>query len=106
MTTPHPSTPRSGGSRTLQYDLLDDLRQATPMPAGPASPASSPTGPAPAAAPAVRPTAEPGTPTLELRVTPRRWTAPRAHRLGTGFVIGVGPVQLSCGGWAGLRAEA
>jgi hypothetical protein len=105
MTTAEQSTPRSGRTRTLQDDLLEDLRRAAPMPA------AAPAADLPVLQPAERPgPADPETPTLELRVTPRRWTAPSARLLGgSAFVIGAGPVRLCvtgfCGG-SGGRAGA
>lgn len=94
---------RSRRARNLRDDLLDDLRQAAPMPATPlpriapptqiapptpraprtprvpATPATSPpvvSGPLVPVRQATVPPAPagPGTATLELRVTPRQWS--------------------------------
>ncbi len=91
MTTARRPAPRP---RTLQEDLLDDLRQATPMPAGP--PAGHQPAPAPPAAAPAEPRSALG---VELRVTPQRWTAVSWRSLPgwTGFVLSAGPVRLSIG---------
>jgi hypothetical protein len=93
-------------SRTLRDDLLDDLRQAAPMPAAaPVPEISVPVASAPVRSvhPAAgRPDpATPETPTLELRVTPRLWWGLRLKTLGEGpgVVIGAGPVQISLTGF-------
>jgi hypothetical protein len=89
----------------LQDDLLDDLRQAAPMPvprpnpdvgpvvgsdvgSNPEQPASAPAGPPESA--------EPEALTVEVRVTPRRWTAPRLRTpdRGTGLVVTAGPLRV------------
>jgi hypothetical protein len=74
----------SARRRTLQDDLLDDLRQAPVRPA----PAPAPAQEAIAAAPAV-----------ELRITPRAWSAAGWTRRpgGDGVTISLGPVRLSLG---------
>jgi hypothetical protein len=102
-----PTQPRR--PRTLQDDLLDDLRQAAPMPvprpsldlgsevgpevgpdvvSDPERPASAPAGP--------QESTEPEALTVEVRVTPRRWTAPglRTPARGTGLVATAGPLRL------------
>ena len=94
------STPRSGRARTLRDDLLDDLRQAAPMPTAPATPhVSLPV--APVRQPADRPAAARlETASFELRVTPRLWTGLRVQfRGGGGLVLDAGPVQLSLTGF-------
>ena len=96
MTTSDQHTARSARARTLRDDLLDDLRQAAPMPATQLSPES----------PLPRPVEQPQqprseTPTLELRVTREPWWGLR-HKTaggGPGFVIGAGRVQLSLSGF-------
>jgi hypothetical protein len=97
----------------LQDDLLDDLRQAAPMPvprpnpdlgpdvgsvvgsvvgsdvgSDPEQPASAPAGPPEST--------EPEALTVEVRVTPRRWTAPRLRTpaRGTGLVVTAGPLRV------------
>ena len=91
MTT-KPSAPPSPRPRALQDDLLADLRQAAPMPVrrpGPAHPAS---------VPAPRPeSTDEQTPTVDVRVTPLRWSAPslRPRETGAGLVLTLGPVRIS-----------
>jgi hypothetical protein len=106
MTATAPSTPRPVRPRLLRDDLLDDLRQAAPMPTAPPKPdipvpvASTPGRPAPQ--PAGRPApVTPGTPTVELCVTPKLWWGFRMKTLGEtpGVVIGAGPVQISLTGF-------
>lgn len=92
MTTADKTRPRNRRPRALQDDLLDELRQAAPMPVA---------RPVHLAAPPPEKlldtnTAE--TPTLELRVTPRRWSAPSVRRLRGGIALSVGPVRLSLTG--------
>jgi len=81
MTSTDVSAPRPARSRTLQDDLLDDLREAAPM-------AVPRAGTAPAARPQEL--------TVEVRVTPRSWSAPtlRTPADGTGLVMTAGPVRL------------
>ena len=86
------TTPRSGArSRSLQDDLLDDLRQG-PAHAGaaPVTPEAAPKAPAFAAAP---------TYAVELRITPRSWSSARWERPSEGdrITINVGPLRLSLG---------
>ena len=90
MSTTGSST--TGRTRKLQDDLLDDLRRAAPMPV------ARPTMTHPAPGPAERPdSTDVDALTLEVRVTPRRWSAPgmRTSASGMGFVVIAGPVQLS-----------
>jgi hypothetical protein len=73
--------------RTLQDDLLDDLRQAPVLPAAaPATPRAEDAAPEPA-------------PAVELRITPRTWSAAGWTRRpgGDGVTISLGPVCLSLG---------
>ena len=74
--------------RTLQDDLLDDLRQA------PVRPAAAPTS----ACAQEEVAAEPA-PAVELRITPRTWSAAGWTRRpgGDGVTISLGPVCLSLG---------
>lgn len=107
MTTTARSTPRPARSRALREDLLDDLRQAAPMPTAPPAldipvpvvahgPGRAAPPPAGRAAPA-----PPETPTVELCVAPRFWWGIRMKTLGEtpGVVIGAGPVQISLTGF-------
>jgi hypothetical protein len=106
MTATARPTPRPVRTRPLRDDLLDDLRQAAPMPTAPPKPdipvpvASAPVGAA--LQPAVRSApAAPETPTVELCVTPKVWWGFRMKTLGEtpGVVIGAGPVQISLTGF-------
>ena len=87
MTATARSTPRT---RPLRDELLDDLRQAAPMPTAPPAPDI----PVPVVS-------VPETPTLELCVTPKLWWGFRMKTLGEtpGVVIGAGPVQISLTGF-------
>ena len=84
----------AGRGRTMQDDLLHDLRQATPMPIGPTAveqaPSRPPEGPGPR---------ERQTPLLQVQVTLQRWSWPHARLLpgGSGLSVGIGPVRVS---WA------
>ncbi len=76
---------------SLREDLLADLRQgSTRTPSPGSAPAPEPRFPS---APAEE------TPTVELRFTPRSWSPAGWSPLpsGAGFVVNVGPVQLSVG---------
>lgn len=105
-TTTAQSSPSPVRTRTLREDLLNDLRHAAPMPTAPPPPEMSvPVVGRPVEwmrPPAGRPApGDPGTPALELRVTPQRWWGLRLRTLGEtpGVVIGAGPVQLSVTGF-------
>ena len=96
MTTADKTGPRVKRPRALQDDLLDDLRQAAPMPVPhPVHPAAPP------------PEGRRGTawvqtqtprPTLELRVTLWQWAAPGVRRLRDGVALSAGPVRISLTG--------
>ena len=90
MTATARSTPRPVRTRPLRDDLLDDLRQAAPMPTA-----------APKHDIPVPVVSAPETPTLELCVTPKLWWGFRMKTLGEtpGVVIGAGPVQISLTGF-------
>jgi hypothetical protein len=106
MSTPEPTTAPSRRPRSLRDDLLADLRQATPMPAArpEATPVPEAGRPAPvlASVPA-QPVdaADPGTPTVDVRLTPRSWSAPslRTRAAGPGVVLAAGPVRISITGF-------
>ena len=85
------STAPAGRRRTLQDDLLADLRQSPPLAAAP------PAQPAPTT-PATE-TATGAAPAVELRITPRTWSAAGWRRRpdGDGVTISLGPVCLSLG---------
>jgi hypothetical protein len=90
------TAPSTGTRRSLQEDLLDDLRL------GPVRPAT-----APVTAHSLSPLREPGpaavselpTPALELRITPRSWASAGWTRRsgGDGLAISLGPLCLSVG---------
>ena len=88
MTTDRPTT-RSVGTRSRRDDLLDDLRATVPVPALPQR------EPAPAA--------EPGTPAVEVRLTPLRWSLPGSAPVAdpAGVLLSFGPLQLFVGRRAG-----
>ena len=77
--------------RTLQDDLLADLRQGPPVAAAPPAPPAR-TAPATEAAPGPAPA-------VELRITPRTWSAAGWRRRpgGDGVTLSLGPVCLSLG---------
>jgi hypothetical protein len=89
-TTTHSPT-RSRRPRTLQDDLLDDLRQAAPLPV--ARPSSDHPVPTP---PERRESSDAGALTVELRLTPRRWSALSVRKppVGAGLVVTAGPLHL------------
>jgi hypothetical protein len=91
MTTDRPTT-RSVGTRSRRDDLLDDLRATVPVPALPQR-APAPTAPA----------AEPGTPAVEVRLTPLRWSLPGSTPVAdrAGVLFSFGPLHLFVGRRAG-----
>ncbi len=93
MTTDdRPPAPHAGRGRTMQDELLHDLRQATPMPIVPTAveeaPVHPPEGPRPR---------ERQTPLLRVEVTLQRWSWLRARVLpgASGLSVGIGPVRMS-----------
>lgn len=94
MSPAQSSTARPARPRKLQDDLLDDLRGAAPVPVLPPAAAH----PAPVPVPTERPDdRDPAAVTVEVRVTPRRWSAPRIRTSarGIGVVVVAGPVRFS-----------
>jgi hypothetical protein len=91
MSTTKLSAPGSRRPRTLQDDLLDDLRQAVPVPV--ARPSSGHAVPTPAER---LESTDPAALTVELRLTPRRWSAlsVRTPSNGAGLVVTAGPLHL------------
>jgi hypothetical protein len=75
--------------RTLQEELLQDLRQTAPMP-DPGLRTQRRTK---------RPPIEAGTaaPGMELRVTRTRWLSPSMRLASKGVVLSVGPISVSVG---------
>jgi len=94
MTTDdRPPALRGGRGRTMQDDLLYDLRQATPMPIVPTAVERAPRRP-----PEGQVTHDRQTPSLHLHVTLQRWSWPRLCVLPdrSGLSVGIGPVRVSC----------
>ena len=101
MSATEQSTARTMRTRTFRDDLLDDLRQAAPMPAAPAARAvPAPVAAAPRTVESPRPAAV-ERPTVDVAVTPRLWWGLRLKTLGEGpgVVIGAGPVRISFTGF-------
>jgi hypothetical protein len=93
MTTGTPSpTLRTARGRTMQDELLHDLRQATPMPIVPRAVEQAPQRP-----PESPDSPDRHTPSLHLHVTLQRRSWPRVRLLpgGSGLSVGIGPVRLS-----------
>jgi len=89
MTDSSPMSDRSR-PRTLQDDLLQDLRQTAPMP----DPRPGPARPRPKR----NPMETGGTqPAVELRVTRNRWGAPSMRLASKGLVVKAGPISVSVG---------
>jgi hypothetical protein len=81
---------------TLQDELLEDLRLAAPVPIPPPE-VTPPEVERPVASP--EPAVVRETPTIEIRLTPLRWSRPRM-KVGprSPLTIGAGPVQISVTG--------
>jgi hypothetical protein len=93
MTAPENPTPRAPRTRSLQDDLMQDLRRTTPLPPRPSSPGRTrgehpATGPHPNRSDAA---------TVEVRVTRSRWTSlrVRSNPGRSGFEVSAGPLRLS-----------
>ena len=103
--------PRRGVSpRRRQDDLLQDLRATVPVPPLPPPSADAPavdpspttdTAPSTATIPptATVPRSDTGTPAVEVRLTPLRWSLPRATQAAdrTGVLLSLGPLQVVLG---------
>jgi hypothetical protein len=91
MSTTKLPAPESRRTRTLQDDLLDDLRQAAPLPI--ARPSSDHPVPTPSGRPESR---DPEALTVELRLTPSSWSplSVRTPPNGAGLVVRAGPLHL------------
>ena len=90
MTTDdRPPALRGSRRRTMQDDLLHDLRQATPVPVVQTAVERAPDAP-------VARDRQP--PSLHLELTVQRWSWPRLRLLpgGSGLSVGIGPVRVSC----------
>ena len=93
------TAPRSGARpRSLQDDLLDDLRRG-PDRASAAPVAAPSVACPPEAAARVSALVPASTPAVELRITPRFWSSAGWTRRpeGDGLTINLGPVCLSLG---------
>ena len=90
MTATANSVTPAGRPRTLQDDLLQDLRQTAPMP----DPRPGPRRPR-----AKRVPLQTGatSPAVELRVTRTRWLAPSMRLASKGVVVSAGPISVSVG---------
>ena len=90
MTTDPSLAARNNRSRTMHNDLLQDLRQAAPAALTPPAEDRSPRPP--------RLTSL-QTPAVELRFTPRRWSAPALRPLPgrDGLVLHLGAFRLTVG---------
>jgi hypothetical protein len=94
MTTDNrPSTLRAGRGRTMQDELLHDLRQATPLPIVPTAVEQAPRRP-----PERPESRERQTSSLYMHVTLQRWSRPRVRLLpgASGLSVSLGPVRVSC----------
>jgi hypothetical protein len=84
----------TGARRSLSDDLLDDLKQGAPR-----TPPRPPAAAEPAAAPVPREAVSdpPQTPPVELRITPRAWSAAGVTPLpdGGGLAVSLGPLRVS-----------
>lgn len=93
MTTDNrPPALGAGRGRTMQDELLHDLRQATPVPIVPTAVEQAPSRPPESPGPRER-----QTPLLQVQVALQRWSWPRARLLpgGSGLSVGIGPVLVS-----------
>ena len=90
MTPSANSSPEAARPRTLQDDLLQELRNTAPMP----DPRPGPPRPRAKRAPI-----ETGatSPAVELRVTRTRWLAPSMRLASQGVVVSAGPISVSVG---------
>jgi hypothetical protein len=93
MTVPEIPTPTVSRPRTLQDDLLADLKGTVPPPI--ARPASGRGRTTPAKNPSRRAQGE--SPTVELQVTRTRWSTPsvRSAPGRSGVVLSAGPLRVS-----------
>jgi hypothetical protein len=81
--------------RSLTDDLLADLEQGAPRTPTPSTSAERP--PAAAPEPTTFAAGAPQTPTVELRITPRSWSAATVAPLpdGGGVAVSLGPLRVS-----------
>jgi len=87
--------PRTPRTRSLQDDLLQDLRRATPLPPRPG--AVRPRGAQPPAGGGEPRDRGTDAATVEVRVTRSRWTSlrVRSNPGRSGFEVSAGPLRLS-----------
>jgi hypothetical protein len=90
MTASANSAPEAARPRTLQDELLQDLRQTAPMP----DPRPGPSRPRAMRAPLETAATSPA---VELRVTRNRWLAPSMRLASQGVVLSAGPISVSVG---------
>lgn len=91
------AAPRTdAGPRSLQDDLLDDLRRGPVGTSGAPLTAASVAWPPDAAEGASVVAAAP-TPAVELRITPRSWSPLGWTRRSDGLTVNLGPLCLSLG---------
>jgi hypothetical protein len=90
MTASATSASEAPRPRTLQDDLLEDLRQTAPMP----DPRPGP--PRPRAKRAPLETGAPA-PAVELRVARNPWRSPSMRLASKGVVLSAGPISVTVG---------
>jgi hypothetical protein len=93
--TPENPLPRAPRTRSLQDDLMQDLRRTTPLPPRPTSSAVRSRGGQPESGAA--PGRSSDNATVEVRVTRSRWTSlrVRSNPGRSGFEVSAGPLRLS-----------
>ena len=89
--------PRTPRPRSLQDDLLQDLRRTTPLPPRPASAAARTRGEQGAGGKGHGKNGSSDAATVEVRVTRSRWTSlrVRSNPGRSGFEVSAGPLRLS-----------
>jgi hypothetical protein len=90
MTASANSAPEAARPRTLQDELLQDLRQTAPMHDPRPGPSRPRAKQAPLATAAI-------SPAVELRVTRNRWLAPSMRLASQGVALSAGPISVSVG---------
>ncbi|MDQ1662534.1 MAG: hypothetical protein QOJ68_2514 [Blastococcus sp.] len=89
--------PRTPRPRSLQDDLLQDLRRTTPLPPRPSSPAARSRGEQPGDGKGRGKDGGTEAAAVEVRVTRSRWTSlrVRSNPGRSGFEVSAGPLRLS-----------
>jgi hypothetical protein len=90
MTASANSAPEAARPRTLQDELLQDLRQTAPMP----DPRPGPARPRAKRAPLETGAASPA---VELRVARNPWRSPSMRLASKGLVLSAGPISVTVG---------